>query len=351
MLTSVDWQNEMQNRLLKSPSLALIGLLILLALLSLMSLQVGAIEWRWSEVLLALISSQSEAHWVVWEIRLPRLLVAIAVGAGLGMAGAAMQGLFRNPLADPGLVGVSSGAALAAVLVIVFGPAWWLDWVGLGLAIPLAAFLGGLAVTWLIYRLASYRGTTDVALMLLAGIAINAMAGAATGLLAYWASDEALRSLTFWAFGSLAHSSWREVMMIWWPMLLVWLILPLWATDLNRYLMGEASARHLGVHVKRLKFVIVTLVALAVGASVAVAGVVGFVGLIAPHLVRLLVGPDHRWLLVLSGLMGALLVVAADSLARSLIAPSELPIGLLIAALGGPFFLWLLLKQRHRLQV
>lgn len=323
-----------------------IGLLLLAAF----SLRLGAMDWPLFEVLTALVNKESSAHWVVWEIRLPRVLLAIGVGAALGLAGAAMQGLFRNPLADPGLVGVSSGAALAAVLVIVLGGGWLIPLIGQGLALPAAAFLGGLIATALIYRLASYRGQTDVALMLLAGIAINAMAGAATGLLAYWASDEALRNLTFWAFGSLAHASWREVAMIFIPLVAVLMVLPLWGRALNLYLMGEQTAFFRGYNTLTLKRVVVVCVALVVGASVAVAGIVGFVGLVAPHLVRIIIGPDHRWLLPLSGLMGALLVVAADMLARGLAAPSELPIGLLIAGLGGPFFLWLLLQQRHRIR-
>ena len=349
MFRFVDWRNDMQNRLLSSPRLALIGLIGLLGMLSMLSLQIGAIDWSFAQILHALVFTDNEAAWVVWELRVPRLLLALLVGAGLGMAGAALQGLFRNALADPGLVGVSSGAALAAAIVMVLGAGSLASWIGLGLILPLAAFGGGLLVAVLIYRLATYRGHTDVALMLLAGIAINAMAGAATGILAYVASDEALRNLTFWAFGSLAHASWREVTMVAAPILLACLLLPLSARRLNVFLMGEAVAGHLGVNVNRLKWSLVALTALAVGASVAAAGIIGFIGLVAPHLVRLLVGPDHRWLLPLSGLMGALLLVSADIVARSLIAPAELPIGLLIAGVGGPFFLWLLLQHRNRM--
>jgi iron complex transport system permease protein len=339
-------------RLVQSANIGLLLLTLTLLLVALASMTFGAISMGWWDVLLAMFgaSDNPQWNWVVQEIRLPRLVLGVLVGAGLAVAGAAMQGLFRNPLADPGLVGVSTGAALAAVTVIVLGGSWLSSWTETAgyYALPFAAFLGGLLVTWLIYQIASKDGRTDVSLMLLAGIAINAIAGALTGILTYYASDEALRSLTFWSMGSIASASWRDVWLAGIPILAAIILLPYFAKALNALLMGERVSQHLGFNVTFAKRGIIVLTALSVGAAVAVSGVIGFVGLVAPHLVRLLLGPDHRWVLPGSALMGAILVVLSDSLARMIVAPAELPIGLVMAAIGGPFFLWLLLNRRNR---
>ena len=281
------------------------------------------------------------------SIRLPRLLLGVAAGAGLGLAGALMQGLFRNPLADPGLVGVSSGAALAAGLTIVLGAAFFPDmprqlgsW-----ALVLTAFAGGLGVTALIYLLAQTGSGTQVTLMLLAGIAINALAGAGLGYLSTIATDEQLRSVQFWMLGSLGAASWASV----WGVLAVALLalalgVPL-ARPLNALALGEAQAAMLGVPVERVKRLAVVVAALAVGAVTATTGIIGFIGLVAPHMVRLLLGPDHRLVLPGAALLGAALVLLADALARTLTAPAELPLGVLTATLGAPFFLVLLKKR------
>ena len=287
---------------------------------------------------------------VLVSIRVPRIILGIIVGAGLAVSGAAMQGLFRNPLADPALIGVSSGAALAAVLVIVLGTTVFGAVIGpLGqAAIPLAAFIGGFGITLLVYRLSRLGGATDVANLLLAGIAINAIAGAATGLVTYMADDQQLRTLTFWAMGSLGGATWHQIGVAM-PFLLAGMIgIPLYARALNVLLLGEAEAGHLGFPVERLKQVMILLVALAVGASVALTGVIGFVGLMVPHLLRLWTGPDHRLLLPGSALLGASLLLVADLLARTLVAPAELPIGIITTLVGGPFFLWLLIRKRNR---
>lgn len=291
------------------------------------------------------------SHLIVMDIRLPRVLLGIMVGAALAISGAVMQGLFRNPLADPALVGVSSGAALAAVTVIVLGGSWLQSWTGWleSLAIPLAAFIGGILVTIIIFRFSTRNGRTDVGLMLLTGVAINAIAGSATGLLTYVASDEALRSLTFWSMGSLASATWQDVAIVTLPTLLALAILPLYARSLNSFLMGESVSYQSGFNVKQLKQVSIGLTALAVGAAVSVSGLIGFVGLVAPHLVRLMLGPDHRWVIPGSALMGGMLVLVSDMLARTLLSPAELPIGILMSAIGGPFFLWLLMKHRSRI--
>ena len=288
---------------------------------------------------------------ILWEVRLPRAVLGALVGGALGLSGAALQGFLRNPLAEPGLVGVSSGAALAAVAVIVLlRPAGLFDALPAHVVLPLAAFAGGGAATALVLRLSLVDGHTRVATLLLAGLALNAIAGAGIGFFSHVASDTALRSVTFWMFGSLGRAGWQEIAIAA-PLLVVpLLLLPRDAQALNALLLGEAEAGHLGVDVERLKRRVTVLVVLAAGAAVALAGIIAFVGLLVPHLVRMAFGPDHRGLLVLSALSGALLLSLADTAARVLMAPTELPIGILTALVGGPFFLGLLLRRRHEIE-
>ena len=289
-----------------------------------------------------------QAELILGQIRLPRTLLGLAVGGVLALSGVAMQGLFRNPLADPGLVGVSSGAALGAAIAIVGGAALGglPDFIGPYL-LSLCAFLGGLGVTALVYRLGRKNGQTQVAVMLLAGIALTALSGSAVGLFTYLADDATLRTLTFWNLGSLNGASYARL----WPLLLVTVGVALWlprrATALNALLLGESEANHLGVNVEGLKRELVFCTALGVGAAVAAAGMIGFIGLVVPHLVRLLAGPDHRVLLPASVLAGASILLFADLIARLALAPAELPIGIVTAFLGAPFFLYLLLRGRH----
>lgn len=287
------------------------------------------------------------AELIIGQIRLPRVLMGLCAGLLLALCGVAMQGLFRNPLADPGLLGVSSGASLGAALAIVVG--FGLGGLPAGLApylLSLCAFLGGLGATALVYRLGRRQGQTHVATMLLAGIAVTALAAAAVGLFTYLADDNALRTLTFWNLGSLSGASYARL----WPLLAVSLLLLAWlprqARALNALLLGESEARHLGFAVQRLKRELVLCTALGVGAAVAATGLIGFIGLVVPHLMRLLVGPDHRVLLPASALAGALLLLCADLLARLALAPVELPIGIVTALLGAPFFIYLLVRER-----
>lgn len=285
---------------------------------------------------------------IIFDIRLPRAILGILVGAALAVSGAVMQGLFRNPLADPGLVGVSAGAGLGAISVIVLGGTSLAPLTAvLGIySLPLAAFLGGLATTLVLYRVATRRGQTSVATMLLAGIALGAMAGAFSGLLVYVADDRQLRDLTFWGLGSLAGATWLKIAAAG-PIIAVALIAaPFLARGLNALSLGEATANHLGIPVQRVKGVAIVSVAGAVGASVAVSGGIGFVGIVVPHLLRLLIGPDNRYLLPASALLGASLLLLADSVSRTVVAPAELPIGIVTAAVGAPFFLWILLRRR-----
>jgi iron complex transport system permease protein len=287
---------------------------------------------------------------VVRELRLPRVALGILTGAALAMAGAVLQGLFRNPLADPALIGVSSGAAVGAVAMIVLGgaavslaPTGWAAF-----ALPLAALAGGLLVTVIIYQLAKVEGRTHLTLMLLTGIALNALAGSVIGLMVYLATDEQLRKLIFWSLGSLSQATWPEIGVATLLALPGMLILPWLARPLNALLLGEAEAFHVGVPVQQVKRLLIFLSALTVGATVAVCGTIGFVGLMAPHLARLVFGPDHRVLLPASALIGAALLLAADVAARLAAAGAdELPIGVVTALAGAPIFLALLMRARR----
>ncbi|MGB3390661.1 MAG: iron ABC transporter permease [Pseudaminobacter sp.] len=285
---------------------------------------------------------------IVYEIRLPRVILGVLIGAALAVSGAVMQGLFRNPLADPGLVGVSAGAALGAISVIVLGGTVLGPLLALfGIyTLPLAAFLGGLATTVILYRVATRRGQTSIATMLLAGIALGAMAAAFSGVLIYLADDRQLRDLTFWGLGSLAGATWTKILAAGPIIVLALVVTPFLARGLNALALGEAAASHLGIPVQRLKAISVVSVAAATGASVAVSGGIGFVGIVVPHLLRLLIGPDNRYLLPASALLGASMLLLADALSRTIVAPAELPIGIITAAVGGPFFLWILLRKR-----
>ncbi|MFI0848130.1 FecCD family ABC transporter permease [Mesorhizobium sp. IMUNJ 23232] len=285
---------------------------------------------------------------IIYDIRLPRVAMGIMVGAGLAVSGAVMQGLFRNPLADPGIVGVSAGASLGAVSVIVLGTTVLAPVTALlGIyALPLAAFVGSLSVTLVLYKVATRRGQTSIATMLLAGIALGAMATALTGLLIFVADDRQLRDLTFWSLGSLAGATWTKVFAAGSIVAVALAVSPFFARGLNALALGESSAAYLGVPVQRLKHAAILVVSAATGASVAVSGGIAFVGIIVPHLLRLLIGPDNRYLLPCSALLGACLLLLADALSRTIVAPAELPIGIVTAAAGGPFFLWILLRKR-----
>lgn len=289
---------------------------------------------------------------VLTQIRLPRLAMAALIGAALATAGASMQGLFRNPLADPGLIGVSAGAALAATLWLALKPGLpALSVLPPQAVLPLAAFAGGGLAALAALALGQREGHTSVATLLLAGLSINAIALAAIGLLQQLTDDTTLRDITRWMLGSLGKAGWPEIAAAAPLLLAPVLLLPRDARSLDALLLGEAEAAHLGIDVERLKRRVLVLSVLAVGASVALAGMIGFIGLLAPHLVRLIAGPGHRLLLPASALFGASLLILADTAARSIAAPLELPVGALTALLGGPFFLWLLARLRHRVEL
>ena len=284
---------------------------------------------------------------VLIDIRLPRMLLGLFVGASLAVAGAMMQGMFRNPLADPGLVGVSSGAALAAVATIAFGNTFAAPWIKAfgAYALPVAAFVGGIATTFVLVAIVNRQGQLSISTLLLAGLALAALNGALMGFIAFASDDRELRDLTLWMLGSLSGASWPKVLAIIPFALLIAFVLPRLIRGLNGLLLGEAEAFHLGIDVERTKQVIVLVTSAAVGAAVAVAGILGFVGILVPHLVRLLAGPDHRIVLPASALMGGTLVLVADILARMLLRPAELPLGVVMAILGAPIFLHMVVKR------
>lgn len=284
---------------------------------------------------------------IVETIRLPRAMLGAMIGVILAVSGAMMQGLFRNPLADPGLVGVSGGAAFAAALVIVLGGMNIVAMpLGMVVMLPLSAFVGGLLATLLVWRGGRQDGRTSIMLMLLVGIAINALTAAGIGALLFIANDATLRTLSFWTLGSLGGSSWSLVAMVA-PFALILLVAaPMSARALNALMLGEGAAGHLGISVERAKTVVIVTVALAIGASVAAAGIIGFVGIVVPHMLRLAMGSDNRRLLPAAAFGGAALLLFADLVSRTLVAPAELPIGILTTALGVPVFLFILLRRR-----
>lgn len=287
---------------------------------------------------------------ILLDIRLPRICLAILIGAILAISGAVMQGLFRNPLAAPSLIGVSSGASVGASVVIVLAGAWLQSNAALGLSlVAVGAFIGSFLVTVLVYRLSTSALGTSVTTMLLAGIAVSALAGAVSGLLSYYADNEMLRQISIWQMGNLSTANWQRVLVLTVVAILVLSLFPRESKSLNALLLGESEARHLGIDVQQVKRKLILLTTLGIGTAVAIGGMIGFVGLIVPHIVRLLIGPDHRWLLPASALAGGVLLLLADTIARIIIAPTELPTGILTAILGAPFFIMLLVQQRREI--
>ena len=327
------------------------ALFVLLIASSLFSLMYGASGISFWSVLSDIISGHElelRERVILFDIRMPRMMLGILVGASLAVSGAVMQGLFRNPLADPGLVGVSAGAGLGAIFAIVLGsyiPATIAALFG-NYSVPFAAFIGGWGATMLLYRVATRNGRTSVATMLLAGIALGALAGALSGIMVYMANDAQLRDLTFWGMGSLAGATWTKVFAAAPIIVLALAVAPFLARGLNGLALGEATAHHIGINVQVVKNVAILSVAAATGAAVAVSGGIGFIGIVVPHLLRLAVGPDHKYLLPNAALLGASLLLGADVISRTIIAPAELPIGIVTAVLGAPVFLWILLRRR-----
>ncbi|MCG9576619.1 iron ABC transporter permease [Vibrio tubiashii] len=288
---------------------------------------------------------------VIHEIRFPRTILCMLVGAILAICGTVMQGLFRNPLAEPGIIGVSAGASLGAALAIVLFAdlsEQYPQFMNLA-AVPIFAFLGGALTTVLVYKMGTSKMGTSVTIMLLAGVAISALSGAGIGYMNFRADDQMLRDLSLWSMGSLAGANWTSIILCAITLVLLMFIFVRKAMSLNALLLGEAEANHLGIPVQRLKRQLILLTAVGVGVTVSVSGMIGFIGLVIPHLGRMLSGPDHRTLLPISALMGALLLTLADMFSRVAVAPAELPVGIVTALIGAPFFIYLLFKQKGKI--
>lgn len=344
---------------MKRHSIILGSLFIILIAASVLSVCIGAVKINaaelWSIIMNQLnlsdvknYSQQQEA--VFTTLRLPRVILGILVGGTLAIAGATIQGLFRNPLAEPGLIGISAGATLFAVIMIVLEARFFSFMTATFgyYALSVAAFIGGALATMIVYRLSMNRGKADITTLLLAGIAINALAGSFTGLLTYAATDDQLRNITFWSMGSLGSASWKTVGVLL-PLVLIPLIaLPFFSKPLNALALGEAQAGHMGVHVGLMKAMTIILATLGVGACVSVSGMIGFIGLVIPHILRMAFSADNRLVLPGSALLGAGVLVLADLISRVIVAPAELPIGIITAILGCPVFIYIILVERRK---
>ncbi|OUZ07689.1 heme ABC transporter permease [Aeromicrobium sp. PE09-221] len=303
---------------------------------------IGALCRR-AELICGADASRINGDAAVWEVRLPRVVLGVLVGASLAAAGAVMQGVFGNPLADPGVIGVSSGAALGASLAIVLGLGATSSF-----AIPAGAFVAGILTSFLVYSMARSSGRTEVVTLILTGVAVNAVAGAGLAYLTFAADTNQREQIVFWQMGSLNGALWEQVRTVA-PILIIGLIAALLlATKLDLLSLGDDAARHLGIDIERLRIIAIVVVSVLTAAAVAFAGIIGFVGLVIPHLIRMLVGPGHRVLIPASAIGGALMLTVADMFARTAVPYAELPLGMLTALVGGPFFFYLIRRSRDR---
>jgi len=330
-----------------NPKIVAVVLLIAFVIVIFNALSTGAYTIRLGELIRVLFqgpardaSGDSVAHAVFWNVRLPRVTLAIVVGASLAVAGVVMQGIFRNPLAEPATVGVSGGAAVGAVIAITLG----LSRITLG--VQVFAFIGGTLATAVVYGLSRVDGKTDIVTLILTGIAINALSGALIGLAVFVADDDQIRTVTFWSLGSLGLATWRAVAMVL-PLAIIGIAMSTrFSRTLDLMSLGDRPAEHVGVPVERVRLQTIAIIGLLASSAVAATGIIAFVGLIVPHILRLAMGPKHRDLLWSSALLGAIVTLLADLAARTLLSPAELPLGVLTALIGAPFFLWLLRKMR-----
>ncbi len=324
----------------KHPLIVIFTLFLVLCVITLIASNAGAMHLSINTLWQA---SATDPDWQIWlNIRLPRILLAILVGLALAVSGAIMQGLFRNPLADPSLLGISSGAALCVAAFIVFSlslPSVLQNYGHIG-----AAFVGSLVVSLIIFSL-NRTSNGNLARLLLAGIAINALCMSFIGVLSYVSNDQQLRTFSLWMMGTLGNVDWTSLTIAASVILPVCFICLWQGNKLNILQLGDEDAHYLGLNVERTKFILLFLSAMLVGCAVAMSGVIGFVGLVVPHLIRMTLGPDHRWLIPGSAIVGATLLLVADTLARIVVAPAEIPVGLLTGLIGGPYFLWLILRQ------
>ncbi len=337
-------------------SFILSGMSTLLVIIFFVSLSIGQVVIPVKDIVFILLNktglfgtfSVNEVFdTVLWSIRLPRLVMTVLIGAALAISGAVLQGLFRNPLVEPGLIGVSSGSALGMVIFIVFGSSWISLNTGVGnFMVPLISFGGGLAATLLVMKISEQVGKTNIAVLILGGVAVNALAAALIGFAIFYADENQLRTFTFWTLGDLGGASW-EKLWIAAPILMLtsaWLLT--YSNELNAIAVGESEAFHMGVNVEQVKIFIIILCALAVGVSVSLSGVIGFVGLVVPHLIRVTFHSDNRLVLPASIIGGPILLIIADLLSRTVVAPAELPIGVVTGLIGAPVFILLLVRAK-----
>lgn len=346
---------------MKSKSLTfytIIGI-ILLVLMMVLSLDIGVYDFGklssydvfWRFITNDSSLSLSEKY-VIWEVRASRIIMAVLIGSMLAVSGTSLQGMFKNPLATGDLIGLTSGATLLAAIAIVLGHTfqdYLPEWMRFSL-VSISAFVGALLSMILVYRISTSGGKTNVVMMLLSGVAITAIGFAITGMLIYISKDDQLRDLTFWNLGSLAAATWTKNAILFAVLVISYFILLPKGKALNAMMLGEKDAQHLGINVEGLKKQIVVLTALMVGTCVAFSGTIGFVGLIVPYILRLLFRSDYHFILPLSAICGSILLLFADTLSRTIVAPSELPIGILTAVMGGPIFIAILLKFKNNLR-
>ena len=348
--------------MVKSYSLIIIILIVALMGVIIASACLGAVHISFNQFISIMayktgISAQQnylpQQEAVLFALRFPRVVLGVLVGAGLGISGAVLQGLFRNPLADSSLIGISSGASLFAVIVIVLEATVFkqlTEWLGY-YALSIAAFAGACVTTFTVYRIAVHDGKANVTELLLGGVAMTALAGAFIGLMTYMATDEQLRNITFWNLGSLGGASWKTVSVLLPFVAVPLIILPFLGKALNAFALGETQARHMGINTNLIKRVVIVLATMAVGASVATCGVIGFIGLIIPHIIRMAFTSDHRLLIPGSALLGAAALTLADLISRTIVAPAELPLGIVTALLGSPVFIYIIISRKRRTQL
>ncbi|MGX5686322.1 FecCD family ABC transporter permease [Chryseobacterium cucumeris] len=331
---------------------------VLLAIIAVLSLNTGVYDFGENSpfrVLWQLIKGDSglslSDKYVIWDVRAARIIMAILVGSMLSVSGTSLQGLFKNPLATGDLIGLTSGATLLAAIAIVLGGHFkeYLPEAVQFSLVGIAAFIGSFLSMMLVYRISTSGGKTNVVMMLLTGVAITAIGFSITGFLIYISKDEQLRDLTFWNLGSLAAATWTKNIILAIVITIAYIILLPKGKALNAMMLGEKDAQHLGINVERLKKQIIITVALMVGTCVAFSGTIGFVGLIVPYILRLLFKSNYVFILPLSAMCGSILLLTADTFSRSIVAPSELPIGILTALMGGPIFIAILVKFKKSL--
>lgn len=333
-------------------------LLMLMVMVFIVSLGIGAVKISVMEIIrlflnnMGLINAEVEEvkEIVLYDIRLPRLIQTILIGAALGISGAALQGIFRNPLVEPGLIGVSGGAAVGAVVVIIFGSyiATPIQNILGTYMLPVFAFAGSLIATMIVYYIAKSVSKTNVTLLILAGVAVMALCQALIGLAIFYADDNQIRTYNFWILGDLSSGTWEKIITTA-PLIILSVVFILrHDRSLNAISIGEAEAYHMGVDVEKVKYVIIVLSALAVGTAVSLAGIIAFIGLVIPHVIRLAFGPDHKIVLAGSAIGGGILLMVADIIARMVVTPAELPIGIVTAMIGTPFFIYLLIASKKK---